>query len=113
MKHNLKLALLSALALAAAPFVASAHPAIPSGGLADKVAAPIVKAGCYYEGCEEEVYIRRRCWHYGCGGYRDYDRDGYPGYGWHGRYRSHYRWGSYHRYWRPRWCCGDDSGWGD
>ena len=114
MSHALKMAMLFALVLFAAPFTASAHPALLGGGLASKASTPIVKAGCYYGECEEHVYIRRHCWR-DCddyyGGYRREHPCGYGGCG-HSRYYSHYRWGSYQRYWRPYWCCGH-SGWGD
>jgi hypothetical protein len=114
MSHALKLAMLFALVLFAAPFTASAHPALLGGGLASKAATPIVKAGCYYGECEEHVYIRRHCWR-GCddydGGYWRRRDCGYGGC-YHSRYYSHYRRGSYQRYWRPNWCCGH-SGWGD
>jgi hypothetical protein len=114
MKQNLKLALLSAFALAVAPFAASAHPAMPASSLTEKAAAPIVKAGCYYEDCEEHIYIRRHCWRYGCDDGDYWRRHDGGSYGWHhSRYWSHNRWGSYQRYWRPWWCCGDYSGWGD
>lgn len=111
MRHGSKVAMLFALALSAAPFAVSAHPAILANGLAGQAAAPIVKAGCYYGECDEEVYIRRRCWYSGCGDWRP-RRSGYNDDYYHSRYYSHYRRGSYHRYWRPYWCCGS-SGWGD
>jgi hypothetical protein len=114
MMHRLKLALLSAIALAAAPFAASAHPAVPAGGMDAKAAAPIVRVGCYYRDCEEEIIIRRRCDYYGCRDRDDWRPRGCgPDGCYHSRYWSHYRQGSYHRYWRPWWCCGDRSGWGD
>lgn len=106
--------MLFALALFAVPNAAGAYPAI-LGTPGDEAAAPIVKAGCYYEGCDEQIYIRRHCWRYcGDGDEGFYRRPRYygpeDGYD-HSRYYSHYRWGSYHRYWRP-WCC-ENSGWGD
>ncbi len=104
MSYHSKLAMLFVLALFAAPFTASAHPAIPGSGLISQAAVPAVKVGCYYEECEEVYIRRRRCWRYcDCGGGCGY---------YHRRYYSHYRWGSYHRYWRRRRCCGG-SGWGD
>ncbi len=115
MSYHSKLAMLFALALSAAPFAASAHPAILDSGLSSQAATPAVKVGCYYGECEEEIYIRRRrCWHdcdYGGGDWR-WRRCGPYGGCDHSRYYSHYRWGSYQRYWRPRWCCGG-SGWED
>ncbi len=118
MSHASKLAMLFAFALSAGPNAASAHPAILGSAPGTQAAAPIVKAGCYYEGCD---YPRWHCWRPRCGYGYGYG-NGYEGYGrpryygpegdyYHSRYYSHYRWGSYHRYWRP-WCCGY-SGWGD
>ncbi|MGO9483240.1 MAG: hypothetical protein ACLPX9_01470 [Rhodomicrobium sp.] len=112
MSHASKLAMLIAFALSAGPNAASAHPAILGSAPGTQAAAPIVKAGCYYEGCD---YPRWHCWRPRCGdGYEGYRRPRYygpEGDYYHSRYYSHYRWGSYHRYWRP-WCCGY-SGWGD
>ncbi len=115
MRHGLKLAMLSAIALSAASYAASAHPAVLESAIAGQTPAPIVKAGCYYGECEEHLY-RRRCWHCYERGYergydRGYDRGFDRGFD-HSRYYSHYRWGSYQRWWRPWYCCGS-SGWGD
>jgi hypothetical protein len=109
MNHGSKLAMLFALALSAGPNAASAHPAILGSGPGGQAAAPIVKAGCHDEDCWRP---RPHCWRPRCDdcceGYwrprHDWDGDNY-----HSRYYSHYRWGSYRRYWRP-W---DNPGWGD
>jgi hypothetical protein len=111
MKQKMMLAAALAVLLGTLPFAANAFPAAGQGGIGEKAAAAVVKVGCYYEDCEEEVIVRRRC-RYGCGEWGWRHRHYHPDAYYHSRYQSHYRWGSYHRYWRPHWCC-RDSGWGE
>ncbi len=108
MKYGFKAGVLFALALSAVPIAANAYPV--SAQAPQRAAAPVVKAGCC-DGCERPGcnYWRPR--------YSDYDWRPRYGYGWggeglyngHSRYHSHYRWGSYRRYWRPY----EGSGWDD
>jgi len=111
MSNGSKLAMLFALALSAASTTAvNAHPAILGNGPGGQAAAPIVKVDCYKEGCE---YRRWHCWRRCDDCCEDYWRPrpcGPDGGCYHSRYYSHYRWGSYHRYWRRYW---DRPGWED
>lgn len=105
-----KLTLLFALVLSIGPYAASAHPAILGNAAGSQAAAPVVKVHYYNEGCEEYVVIRRHCWRH-CYADDCWLPRCHPEWGYHSRYYSHHRWGSYRRYWRPR-CCGG-SGWDD
>ena len=107
MSNALRAGLLFALANFLVPAAVSAF---PMTGQREGIAqAAITKAGCYDSDCcgcccPRWGYGRRR--YYGYWRPRYYDPDGY----YHSRYYSHYRWGSYHRLWRPY---PHDGGWYD
>jgi hypothetical protein len=101
MSHSLKAGLLFAFAAAALPPAANAVPVAGPSAQGTSARSPIVKADCYddccYDCCNDCGWRPRwRDW-----GPRYWRPRQWPGYYYHNRWRSHYRWGSYHRLWDP------------
>jgi len=108
MSYGFRAGLLFAFLVSAAPVAVHAYPAAGPGAQTANAQTPIVRAGCYYDDC---WYPRRDYWrprYYGYWRPRFSGWEGDPGYYVHSRYWSHYRWGSYHRLWRPCDPCGWD-----